>query len=303
MAARCDIDVRFFPPPPELEGCFSTFYRATFTMPGGERVRDHLQPEWANLRFFSGDAPDAKIVGGQALSRARFTATGPSALPTEFHLGTTRMWGVGLFPLGWVKFINASAEDMANTLVDGEGHDAYANFAHLPDTLFGEEPDDDAEYQRIIDCFLALNKPHPDEDRIMAVHAALVDPNLSNVSELAERSGLSQRTLERLCQRAFGFSPKRLLRRQRVMRSLAAFMLAQGRNWSASIDDHYHDQAHFVRDFRSFMTMSPREYAALDHPILTAFMPERVRIWGSPAQTLDKPKSKKGAVADSACKP
>ena len=74
------------------------------------------------------------------------------------------------------------------------------------------------------------------------------------------------------------------------MRSLAAFMLLDGGSWSGVLDDHYHDQAHFVRDFRAFMTMSPTEYGGLDHPILRAFMTERARIWGSPAQTLDKPR-------------
>lgn len=290
MTARCDIDVRFFPPPPELRDCFSTFYRATFTMCEGDRVRDRLQPEWANLRFFSGDVPEARVSGGsERWLRARFTATGPSALSTEFQIGTTRMWGVGLFPLGWAKFICLPASGLANAVVDGEAHPAYARFAHLPQILFDGEADDEREYRRIIDCFLELNRPHPDEERIMAVHRALVDPTLRSVGELVERSGVNARTLERLCHRAFGFSPKILLRRQRVMRSLAAFMLGKGGNWSDAIDHHYHDQAHFVRDFRAFMGMSPREYAALDHPILTAFMPERARIWGSPAQTLDKP--------------
>jgi hypothetical protein len=37
------------------------------------------------------------------------------------------------------------------------------------------------------------------------------------------------------------------------------------------------------------MTMSPSEYAALDHHILTSFMEARARIWGSAAQTLDPP--------------
>ncbi|OCC24144.1 hypothetical protein MB02_09850 [Croceicoccus estronivorus] len=289
MTIRCDIDVRFFPPPSELEGCFSTFYRATFTMPPGQRVRDYLQPEWGNIRFFWGDAPDAQVVGGSRVSRARFTATGPSSLPTEFYLGTTRMWGVGLFPLGWAKFMLTPAAELANALVDGDDHPAYAHFEELSANLFDGEPDDEREYRRIIDYFLELNRPHPDHDRIMGVHAALVDPAVDSVSELARRAGLSQRTLERLCHRAFGFSPKRLLRRQRFMRSLTAFMLAKDRNWSEAIDPHYHDQAHFVRDFRAFMTMSPREYAALEHPILNAFMQERARIWGSPAQTLDKP--------------
>lgn len=289
MPSDCDISVRFFPPPPELEGCFSTFYRAQITVSGGGRVRDFLQPEWANLRFFSGDAPLARIPGGGKVDRARFTATGPSSLPTEFELGTTRLWGVGLFPLGWAKFVATPAAEMANALVDGECHPAFASFVPILAELEGDA-DDEREYEVILRHFLQRNRPHRDQDRIMSVHAAMVDPSVRSVAEFAEHAQISPRTLERLCHRAFGFPPKLLLRRQRVMRSLAAFMLDEPRNWTGVLDDQYHDQAHFVRDFRAFMRMSPSEYAALDHPILGAFMAERARIWGSPAQTLDKPR-------------
>ena len=55
------------------------------------------------------------------------------------------------------------------------------------------------------------------------------------------------------------------------------------------MDQHYHDQAQFSREFREFMTMNPSEYAALDHPILRALMEARARIKGSPAMTLDSP--------------
>ena len=289
MTGQCTIDVRFFPPPPEFKGCFATFYRATFTMSDDGRVSDYLQPEWANLRFFSGDSPHARMIGGDTVTHARITATGPSALPTEFHLGTTRMWGIGLFPLGWAKFVGEHAAEYANRVFDGEMNPVFARFAHLADSLFDGEGDDEREYALILDCFRQFDRVCPDEERIMAVHTALVDPTLRSVVELSQRSGINPRTLERLCLKTFGFPPKLLLRRQRVMRSLAAYMLRKGGNWSDAIDDHYHDQAHFVRDFRAFMHMTPREYAALDHPILTAFMPERARVWGSPAQTLDKP--------------
>jgi AraC-like DNA-binding protein len=109
------------------------------------------------------------------------------------------------------------------------------------------------------------------------------------VAEFAEHSEMERRTLERLCDRHFGFSPKLLLRRQRFMRSLAQFMLDHAANWSEAMDEHYHDQAQFVREFRTFMRMSPGEYAALDHPILAAFMKHRARVWGAAAQTLDPP--------------
>jgi AraC-like DNA-binding protein len=290
MATTCKIDVRFFPPPPELEGCFATFYRADITVEPDGRICDYLQPEWANVRFFSGDAPLAQLGDGPKLCHARFTATGPSSLPTRFELGSTRLWGVGLFPLGWAKFVATPASTMANALVDGECHPAFDRFAPVLDDLFDGQADDDREYAILIEHFLSRNHRHADHDRIMAIHDALVDPAVRSVTQFAERAGMGQRTLERLCHRDFGFPPKLLLRRQRVMRSLAAYMLKKDGNWTGVLDDHYHDQAHFVRDFRSFMTMSPTEYASLDHPILSAFMAERARIWGSPAQTLDRPK-------------
>ncbi|WEK45648.1 MAG: helix-turn-helix domain-containing protein [Candidatus Andeanibacterium colombiense] len=285
----CHIDVRFYPAPPDLEGCFSSFYSATFTVAGGGRVKDLLQPEWANLRFFAGDRPLAGIHGGDTLTGARLTATGPSSLPVHFELGTTRMWGVGLFPLGWAKFCRGPATEMANRVVDGENHVAFANFSTLAKDIFAETPDETRELASIVACFRALNRTVPDEDRILAIHAGLVDAAVANVADFSDHTGLERRTLERLCLRYFGFPPKVLLRRQRFMRSLALFMLENAANWSDAMDSHYHDQAQFVREFRSFMGMSPGAYAAREHPILGAFMKERARVWGAAAQTLDRP--------------
>ena len=288
MTPDCTIDVRFFAPPADLEGCFTTFYRMELTVPGGGTVTDWLQPEWANLRFFSGGVPTARI-DGRTVDDARFTVTGPSSLPNRFELGTTRMWGVGLFPLGWARTVRLPAAEFANVLADGERHPAFADFAPIADSLFGDTPDDHAEFARIVAFFRAQERPVADQDRIRAVHAALVDANMDSVAHLAERCGISVRALERCCAKHFGFSPKLLLRRQRFMRSLAAFMLDEAHSWTEALDELYHDQSHFTRDFRTFMRMTPTEYAALPHPILSAFMEQRAKVWGSPAQTLDKP--------------
>jgi AraC-like DNA-binding protein len=289
MAQACNIDVRFFRPPADMEGWFTTFYRMTLTVPDGGTVTDWLQPEWANLRFFQSNSPHAEIRGCPPMEGSPLVATGPSSLPLKFELGSTRMWGVGLFPLGWARLIGVSAADWANRVVDGRDHAPFKPFVPLADGLFGDEPDDEAEYKRIVDFLRERARPESDEPRIRKVHEAIVDTNMSTVAELADRAGKSTRTLERLTRRHFGFPPKLLLRRQRFMRSLSAFMLAEGQHWSQVIDAHYHDQAHFVREFQAFMTMNPSEYAAHEHPVLRAFMAERKRIWGSPAQTLDEP--------------
>ena len=96
---------------------------------------------------------------------------------------------------------------------------------------------------------------------------------------------IGERSLERLCGRYFGFPPKLLLRRQRFLRSLAQFMIDPGHTWSEAIDGQYYDQAQFVRDFRSFMGMTPSEYADAPHPILEKIMAQRMADQGAAPQT------------------
>lgn len=284
------VKVRFHAPPPTLQACFTTFYLTEIDVPAGAVVTDALQPEWANLRFFGGERPQAWIESGDRVEHARFVATGPSTRSANFRLGPTRFWGIGLMPLGWARFIGQPAGDHANLIADGHRHASFSRFVPLADSLTLRAEDEADELARIIACFEAIPPIDPDEEaRILTIHAALVDPDLATVGEMVERIGTSQRTVERICLRHFGFPPKLLLRRQRFMRSLAQFMLDRSRKWIGAIDEHYHDQAQFVRDFREFMGMSPRQYAAMPHPVLERFMYERARVHGAAAQTLDAP--------------
>jgi AraC-like DNA-binding protein len=290
VSQSVSIKVRFHAPPVELRRYFTTFYVTEIEVPSDETVHDILQPEWANLRFFSGGLPDSWIAGGEHLIGTDFTVTGPSSHGLNFRIGTTRLWGIGLLPLGWARFVGKPAGQHANLMGDGHLHPSFAAFAPLARDIFADRPDEAGELARIVAFFHGLSaQPVPDERRIMAIHAALVDPQLVSVTELVEQIGASQRTVERLCRRHFGFSPKLLLRRQRFMRSLVQFMLDPSLKWVGAMDSSYHDQAQFVRDFHEFMGMTPREYAAMPHPILDKFMHERARIHGAAVQTLDRP--------------
>ena len=277
-------------PPEELRRYFTSFYHAEIIPAEGTLAIDLLQPEWANLRFFSGALPLAEARDGTRVMGTQFSATGPSSQAVRFSVGRTRLWGIGLMPLGWAQFVRADAAAAANTVADGNLHPAFSIFRPLAEQLFapGSTVEDDAAH--IAALFLPLlDEPLPDEERILAIHEALVDPEIDTVGALVERVGGSPRTVERVCRRAFGFAPKLLLRRQRFMRSLAQFMLDPSMRWSGAMDGHYYDQAQFVRDFRQFMGMTPRAYAALDKPVLTAVMRERARLAGAAAQTLDGP--------------
>lgn len=279
----------FHPPPARFEGCFTTFYQLQLDVTEGSAVEDFLQPEWANLRFFGGSRPAAQI-SDRKLSDARYAVTGPSSVACQFSVGSARMWGIGLLPLGWARLIEAEAYSYSNTLFDGAKDKEFAKFDGLSDLLCDSEAEVEEQLAAIDQTMQRLMRPSRDEGKIVRIHDALVNGDHLAVATLADACGMSIRTLERVCRRYFGFTPKRLMRRQRFTRSLTSYMLHRGALWTEAMDEEYHDQAQFTREFTEFMTMTPSKYASLDHPILASFIEARARVWGSAAQALDRPR-------------
>jgi len=103
------------------------------------------------------------------------------------------------------------------------------------------------------------------------IHAVLFEivrskGNLS-LPGLQDRLGLSERTLERKFQQQVGISPKLFARISRFQASLQ--QLRTNRNAKLSdiaYDNGYADQSYFIRSFKEFTGLSPREFKAqADH--------------------------------------
>ena len=285
------ITIRFALPSVKLRPYVTTYYRTDVVASPAEPVlEDYLHPEWANLRFMDKGWAQSAIGDAPLASSPAFCATGPTSKAARFRITSGRSWGIGLMPLGWAALVDAPASDYADRIADGGTEPAFAAFQPLAHALtagaggFAEE--------------LALIEAHMERlvpgdasaaDVITRINAALVDPELGTVSDLATRVGMNVRSLERLSKRAFGFTPKLLIRRQRFLRSLAQFMLDPSLKWLSTLDYQYHDQAHFVRDFKRFMGMSPSAYAKLDKPFLVAAARARMAIAGEAVQGLHDP--------------
>ncbi len=287
------VAIHFYRPAPELTPYISTYYLTEVNLEAGGKVIDWLHPEWANLRFTS-DGRFSSALGEAPLHELPSVVfAGPSSLATHFQIeGPARIWGVGILPLGWARLMSIPASELVDTVVSPLDGGASAHFAPIVERVFTGERDPAGEAARIdafLLEFLAARPASEDEPKILAAHTALVDDDVASVGELAERLGISARSLERLSLRAFGFPPKLLLRRQRFLRSLAQFMLDPSLKWIKTLDFHYVDQAHFVRDFRRFMAMSPSRYAAAEHPVLRAAAQARNASAGAAVQGLHKP--------------
>lgn len=285
------ITIRFALPSVGLRPYVTTYYRTEVVASPSEPVlEDLLHPEWPNLRFMGAGWAQSAIGNAPLAPSPAFCVTGPTSKPARFRIGSGCSWGIGLMPLGWACLIDAPAHEYADSVVDGDADPAFAAFRPLAAALAAGDGDFAADLA-MIEAQMAILTPKetPTARAITALNTALVDPEISTVADLAARVGMNVRSLERLSKRAFGFTPKLLLRRQRFLRSLAQFMLDPSLNWLSTLDYQYHDQAHFVRDFKRFMGMSPSAYARLDKPLLVAAARARMAIAGEAVQGLQRP--------------
>jgi AraC-like DNA-binding protein len=260
------VSVRIRLPAPELRG-FITFY---YFVEASEPLTDFLYPEWGNVRFsLSGewmvlnDQRDPAVAASSVLfgptdRRGKIVTTG----------GATA--GFGLTPLGWDRLIGGDAGAMANRareMVDELGVDDVPALRAAFQADDGDDAAGAARFDRLLLGLLA-NRP-PNQPLVLATDRVLrLRP--ADVSTFADQVGVAPRTLHRLCLRAFGFPPKRLLRRQRFLETLGLIRVSPKSRFGELIDEDYFDQAHFNRDFRDFMGMTAREYARTPRALMQA---------------------------------
>lgn len=282
-------DYRFILPAPALRRYFTSYYFVEIATPGGVELDDLLYPEWASARFMLDGMIPASLVPDPVAPVPRASMTGPTSRACHVRCSYARLAGIGMLPLGWGRFVGSSASRCANAVFDVETDTGFALFGAIWQDV--QRLQDHREIADVFDRHLlaALGPENDREDEIERVHAALADPEITDVGHLAARVNLNSQYVERLCRRVFGFPPKRLLRRQRFLRSLAPRMLDPALKWVKVLDASYHDQAHFSRDFRDFMGMSPRAFLDMPRPISKAALRARAEALGQPLQVLHGP--------------
>jgi AraC-like DNA-binding protein len=278
--------MRYWRPAPALAPLVSGYHLYALAPPPGERQRDVFQPAWPSLRFTFG-ASDWRVrqPGERWHPVGPCSVFGPSSQVTWSESGPGLTVGIGLRPRGWSRFARAMASDWADRVGDPSG--AFAiDVRTLQEQV--ARLDCDAAIPALFDAFLLAHQAPGDEQdaKVGLVEAALLDPEMATVAALAAHIGVSARSLERLCLRAFGFNPKLLMRRARFLRSLHAVAQAPVAGRATAIDPGYTDYSHFVRDAQHFLGMSPQAFLKLDTPLLRQSLILRREVLGASAQAL-----------------
>ncbi len=281
-AIRAAPDIRFYVAAEPLRPLVTSYY----FLEAHNSLDDFTHPEWANIRFaIDGDWYFDGGRGGEMILPPKATIFGPTDRARRFTTQHGTVLGIGLTPIGWLSLIGSDASAAANGILPLRG-ELGVDGPELCRQLI--DAPDEAARVALLDAALTARARHPSPyyDHAVRVQDALLSGEIDQVAELAERLGVEQRTLHRVCTNVFGFSPVRLLRRQRFLRTLGKVRDHLDQPLGRLIDPAYYDQAHFNRDFRAYMGMTPLAYFSLPREALRRAAEERRRVLGAPVQGL-----------------
>lgn len=282
--AKLEFGVKFFTPAPRLKDLVTSYYVVTTPF----ALMDNLHPEWANIRFslfgrwWAEDVPNSNE--GAPIEVGLF---GPTDRTRRFQSEGGVLLGIGLTPLGWASLIGGDASLLANRVVDlgarlGPDGDEIVTRLRALESEARVVLLNDVLAQRLAD-------KGPAPPLAEQAHSLIVGGEIDDVGELAGRLGIKERSLNRLCLRLFGFGPKRLLRRQRFLRTLGMVRDKLDRPLTEIIDPAYYDQAHFIKEFRAHMGMSPTAYFSSPREMMRRAAEARQQVIGAPVQGLHQP--------------
>ncbi|MEM7659065.1 MAG: helix-turn-helix transcriptional regulator, partial [Bacteroidota bacterium] len=121
-----------------------------------------------------------------------------------------------------------------------------------------------AERIEIIEAFLLQRlRDAKNIDRIVqsTVDTMLEVKGQISVAELSEQNQTHRRQLARKFSSVIGLSPKQLSKTIRIQAALTALLTeTPAKLTDLAYDNEYYDQSHFIKDFKEFTGLSPKEF-------------------------------------------
>ncbi len=253
------MDYRAYDPPDDLSDfvrCFWTLQAPASTAPARQRI---VPDGCMEMIFHCGDHYRQHRSDGTSVVQPRCFVFGQVVHPLEIEpVGRTDIFAARFHVDGFTPFTERPLADLADTATDladlfGPAGSRLAQQVVVAVTV--------EERMAHVGAFLrSVLAERSTADRLVAHAVATIaeaEGTLS-IADVAERVQVNRRRLERRFLSDVGLSPKQLARIVRLQGAVAR--LSSGRYERLTDLAHeagYHDQAHFIRDFRDFTGQPP----------------------------------------------
>jgi AraC-like DNA-binding protein len=259
--------LRYFSPAAPLRSWVSSYYIFEADTPA---LSDTLRAELPQVRFMVEGSGTFSYAGAPPVPMPQAALCGPTTVAVNFVArGPLRIFGAGLLPAGWAALVGAGASEFADTLADLE--DVAGPVARRALNRMGEARTH-REVVAAADAFFLLLSMQAKPPPLWFTRAAdewLASSINPDVNDLVKLTGMSSRQIERLALRVYGASPKLLSRKYRALQAAVRLGLDPDLGWETAAAGVFYDQSHFIRDFKTFVGMTPSQFTDKDSPWLT----------------------------------
>ena len=257
-------------------------------------LRDYVRAYY----YFSTDAPSIQPLCAE-MGNIRVILSGSGTLhtpgggvervPSAFLLGPTmgayymeaeagtRVFGIGIRPRGWIALCGMSAEEATDRIIDltsfagGMGRSTVEELRNARDL---------SEMAKAADQFFVrlLNRRSSRKTNgySEALGRWLLDPQDLSLDTLIDMMDVSRRQTDRVAKLYFGASPKFLQRKYRALRA-ADRIRAGETSWMTAAGGAYYDQSHFIKEFKTFIGVTPRQFIGNPAQLIAELQSQRRR--------------------------
>lgn len=212
--------------------------------------------------FHYGDLYKHYPENGNCITLPKYFLIGQLTKPYEVEpTGETGTFFVCFHPNGFLPFTTIPIKEMENTAVPLE-------------KLFGQDgkeigqmilnANSTSERINLIETFL-LNRLTSTQtiDHIVksTVETILTANGQLSVDELSKQNNINSRQLVRKFSSTIGLSPKQLSKTIRLQATLKTLLTKKITSFTdLAYENEYYDQAHFIKDFKEFTGLTPKEF-------------------------------------------
>jgi AraC-like DNA-binding protein len=254
-----------------LVKCFWTLEFPAAISPEKQRI---VPDGCMEMIFHYGDVYIQYEEGGAFIVQPRCFVFGQLTMPLVIEpTGNTGIFAVRFHADGFAPFATIPVKEMENRAValpelfGDEGlllEKAVLNSASTDDRI------------KIIQTFLLKRLQTPEAiDRIVrsSIDVIMGLNGQVSVDELSEQLNINRRQLERKFSSVIGLSPKQLTKIIRLQTTLKMLEKKQFTNLtSLAHENGYFDQTHFIKDFKEFTGLSPKQFYAGSLSMSVLFM-------------------------------
>lgn len=216
------------------------------------------------LMFNIGEAKSQTLVDNSFVTAPPVELWGQIIKPLSFKLqGKNRMFGIRFFSHAASCFLNEDMTQLNNRVSNGAdvaGKDMLELHARLCDSESMQE-----KIEIVNRLLLSKLKRFKHPDKISLISSAMTEMKNGSfhdtIENVALRHGISSRYLQKLFLQHTGITPKLFIKINRFQKSLK---LISGQNSSLTDIAYacgYFDQAHFIRDYKSFTGYTPSSFS------------------------------------------